>query len=209
MVVVQEIFGLEANIRALSDRLAAMGYLAVAPDFYGGRHWTRCLRGAFAQLSEQRGPFFTAIDGARERLAGRPECNGRVGVIGFCLRGGFALIAAAQHDFQVAAVNYGEVPDDPASLLRCACPVVASYGGRDRSMRGRAERLENGLQEAEVPHDVKSYPEAGHSFLSTTRYPAVTRPLAALAGMSAGPNPAAASDAWQRIDTLFVERPKR
>jgi len=144
-----------------------MGYLGLAPDFYGGGNWMRCMRGAFAQLEAGRGGFFDAIDAARRRLAAHDNCTGRVGVIGFCLGGGFALLAAAQQDFAVASVNYGEVPEAAERALAGACPIVASYGGRDRTMRGRPQRLERALARAGVTHDVETYPDAGHSFLST------------------------------------------
>lgn len=203
-MVIHELFGLNDDIRALSDRLATMGYLSLAPDFYAGGKWTRCMRGAFAQLKVGHGEFFDTIDAARRRLVTHEDCSGRVGVIGFCLGGGFALLAAAQQDFAVASVNYGEDPEDGERALAGACPIVASYGGRDRTMRGRPERLEAALVRAGVSHDIKTYPDAGHSFLSTTTYPRPTLPLAKLMGMSAGPHAASAADAWQRIDDYFA-----
>jgi len=51
-------------------------------------------------------------------------------------------------------------------VLRGSCPIVASYGRRDRGLPGRAARLEQALSELEVPHDVKEYPDAGHAFLN-------------------------------------------
>ncbi len=204
VVVIHEIFGLNDDIRELSDRLAGMGYLALAPDFYGGGKWMRCMKGAFAQLQAGRGEFFDAIDAARRRLAEREDCTGRVGVVGFCLGGGFALLVAAQQDFAVASVNYGEVPDDAERVLAGACPIVASYGGRDRTMRGRPERLGQALTKAGVTHDVKTYPGAGHSFLSTRPYPLPLRPVSTVMGMNGGPHPVSAADAWQRIDDYFA-----
>jgi carboxymethylenebutenolidase len=88
-------------------------------------------------------------------------------------------------------------------VLAGACPVIASYGGRDRAMKGRPERLERALAAAGVVHDVKTYPNAGHSFLSTERYPRGVRMLARLTGMHAGPRHDAAEDAWRRIDCFF------
>src|SRR5271165_5146632 len=54
----------------------------------------------------------------------------------------------AYGDIRAASVNYGEVPEDPAERLVGACPIVASYGARDRGLRGRAERLEQALSSA-------------------------------------------------------------
>jgi carboxymethylenebutenolidase len=203
VVVIHEIFGLNDDIRRLTDRIAAMGYLALAPDFYGGSRWTRCMRPALRQLEAGRGEFFDAIDSARGWLAARGDGAGRVGVVGFSLGGGFALLAAARYDFAVASVNYGEVPEDAERVLAGACPVIASYGGRDRATKGRPERLARALGATGVVHDVKTYADAGHSFLSTERYPHGIRMLARMTGMHAGPRQEAAEDAWRRIDSCF------
>jgi carboxymethylenebutenolidase len=82
--------------------------------------------------------------------------------------GGFALLLAADRGFTVSSVNYGTAPKDAytASFLRRACPIVGSYGGKDRTLRGAADRLERALTAVGVEHDVKEYPEAGHSFFN-------------------------------------------
>jgi carboxymethylenebutenolidase len=203
VVVIHEIFGLNDDIRRLTDRIAATGYLALAPNFYGGGSWARCMRHALRQFEAGRGEFFDAIDSARGWLTARDDCTGRVGVIGFSLGGAFALLAASRYDFAVASVNYGEVPEHPEPALAGACPVIASYGGRDRATNGRPERLARALGATGVPHDVKTYRDAGHSFLSTKRYPHAVRMLARLTGMHAGPRQEASEDAWRRIDSFF------
>lgn len=165
VVVLHEVLGLTDDIRAWADRFADRGYLALAPDLF---HWgptVRCLLAAFRALNAGRGRAFAEIDAARRHLAGLPDCSGRVGVAGFCMGGGFAL-AMAPRGFAASAVNYGPLPGDPARALAGACPVVASYGGRDRMFRGAARRLEATFDELGVEHDVAEYPEASHSFLN-------------------------------------------
>ncbi len=199
VVVIHEIFGLNGDIRGHADRLAALGYLALAPDLFEGRPWMRCVRGAFRQLHAGTGPAFDAIDSSRGWLAERPDCTGKTGVIGFCMGGGFALLCAPRGEFSAAAVNYGEVPDDAERVLAGSCPVVASYGARDPMGAGPPKRLDEALAALDVPHDVHVYPGAGHSFMSSK--PAPLAPLLRLARMDyqAG----AAEDAWQRIFAFF------
>jgi carboxymethylenebutenolidase len=81
--------------------------------------------------------------------------------------GGFALLLAPEHGFRASSVNYGgQLPKDAETFLAKACPIVASYGAKDFSTRGVAQKLEQTLSAAGIPHDVKEYPEAGHSFLN-------------------------------------------
>jgi carboxymethylenebutenolidase len=204
VVVLAEATGLTADIRAQADRFAAAGYLALAPDLYHGRPWLRCVRGAFRDLARRRGRAFDDIEGARSWLAGRDDCTGRVGAAGFCLGGGFALVAAARYDFQAAAVNYGIVPRNAEEVLAGACPIVASYGGRDRTLRGAAARLDRALTALEVPHDVKEYPDSGHSFLTDSRLPP-TMTLFGKAVFAHGQGRHNAQDGWERVFAFFGE----
>jgi carboxymethylenebutenolidase len=194
-VVIHEAFGLNADIRGKADQIAAEGYLALAPDLYAGESWVRCVRGAFRQLHGGSGPAFEMIDSARELLAARVDCTGKTGVIGFCLGGAFALLCAPRGEYSAAAVNYGEVPKDAEQVLAGSCPVVASYGARDPMGTSHPQRLEAALTALDVPHDVKVYPEAGHSFM--TPKPPLLTPVTTLARMDFKPE--AAEDAWQRI----------
>ena len=165
VVVLHESFGLNDDIRQQADRLGAAGYLALAPDLFSDGGRLRCLRATFRAAMSGRGKAFDDIETARTWLAGHERCTGRVGVIGFCLGGGFALLTAAR-GFDASAPNYAHLPKDLDSALDGACPVVASYGGKDKTLRGTAATLEAGLEHAGVEHDVHEYPDAGHSFLN-------------------------------------------
>jgi len=200
VVVIHEAFGLNDDIQGKAEDLAAHGYLALAPDLYGGKNWLRCIRGVFRQLRAGHGPAFTALEAARELLAGRADCTGTTGVIGFCIGGGFALMLAPRPGFAAASVNYGEVPAAAEDLLAGACPVVASFGGRDK---GDAplypERLERALTVLQIPHDVKLYPGSGHRFMSESDGAAGV--LARVTGMGYQRHDAA--DSWARIYAFF------
>ena len=202
VVVIFEAFGLDDQMRGHVERLAGLGYLALMPDLYSDGGARRCLVSVFRAMSSGQGRPFADIETARRALAARPDCTGKVGVLGFCLGGGFALLSATR-GFAAAAVNYGRLPRDLDAALTGACPVVGSYGGRDPSLRGAAVKLAAGLQRAGVTHDVREYPQAGHSFLNTgPNGPALARVL--MSRSSAGPNPEAAADAWSRIQAFFA-----
>jgi len=200
VIVIHEAYGLNDDIRAHTERLARTGLLAFAPDLQTHGSRLRCVMGAFRELSAQQGRSFDALESARAWLADRSDCTGRVGVIGFCLGGSFALLAAAGGGYAAAAVNYGMVPKNAAEVLNGICPVVAGYGGRDATLRGAATRLQDALTGLGVPHDVREYPEAGHGFLNHHKPLLLARIVA-----KAGFREAAAADAWNRIDAFFVE----
>lgn len=200
VVVIMDALGLSDDIREQADRLAAGGYLALAPDLYSGRG-LRCVLATLAASRSGKGPQYEDIEAARRRLVARDDCTGTVGIIGFCMGGAFALLSAPRYDFAAASVNYGEVPKDAAQRLRGACPIVASYGARDRTLRGRAQRLEQALAELGVAHDVQEYPGAGHSFLNRINVGWAFGPLVHVAGFDY--HHPSAEDAWRRIFSFF------
>ena len=151
VVVIHEAFGLNADTRSHTDRLAALGYLALAPDLLDGKLWLRCVRAMIGQLRAGSGPAFEVLDACRGWLAGRDDCTGKTGVIGFCLGGGFALLCAPRGEYAAAAVNYGEVPADADTVLAGSCPVIGSYGGRDPMGAAHPRRLEAALTALDVP----------------------------------------------------------
>jgi carboxymethylenebutenolidase len=201
VVMVHEAWGLDDVLRRQAERLASAGFVVLAPDLYGDGPRLRCMRTTFAALRARSGSPFDLLRGAREQLLADRHVNGHVGVIGFCMGGGFALLLSSD-GFEASAVNYGMIPDDVEEVLRGACPVVASYGGRDRQLVAAVPRLQAALEANGVPSDVQVYPRAGHSFLNDApNGPRLLRPLLRVAHV--GPEPAAAEDAWGRIETFF------
>ncbi len=202
VVVIHEALGLNDDIRHQTDRLAQHGFLAVAVDLFSAGGALRCLRRTFAAMLSGTGPALGDIEATRRFVADNPDSTGKVGVIGFCMGGGFALLAATR-GFDASAPNYGKLPKNAADVLRGACPIVASYGARDLALRHAATKLETTLTEADVVHDVKEYPGVGHSFMN--RHPIgpfgpFTR-LEKVVGLHHdGP---ATEDAWTRITDFF------
>ena len=227
VVVIHDALGMSTDVRNQADWLASEGYLAVAPDLY---YWGRRITCTIAFIREIRAMNkrvlgdttsrrvksqpLSDLDAARDWLARRDDCTGKVGVIGFCQGGGFALMLARGqgggfalmlargHGFSVASVNYGGLTKESESFLPQACPIVASYGGRDRwpGVRETFDRLVPALEAAGIDHDAKLYPEAGHGFLNDhdpTELPLWVKALAKLTAAE-GHEPSA-RDARRRI----------
>jgi carboxymethylenebutenolidase len=200
VIVLHDIFGLTDVTRGHADWLAQEGYLAVALDLFswGGR--LRCMRALMADLWAREGPAFDDVDAVRQWLKGRQDSTGKVGVVGFCATGGFAILLAAGHGFSAVAPNYGPVPNDIDEIMNGACPVVASFGRRDWPLKGTAARLKGALERNKIEHDVKEYPDAGHAFLDDHKG------LIGMVGVAMGARykDKDATDARRRITAFFA-----
>jgi carboxymethylenebutenolidase len=202
VVMLHEGWGIDDVLRRHANRLASAGYLVHAPDLLGEGSWLRCVRATFKAFQQRAGKPFELIESCRRGLQADPDCTGKVGVIGFCMGGGFALLLSAE-GYDAASVNYGMVPADINELAARSGPVVASYGGRDW-MAKRVPALRDALRTHGVPHDVEVYPAAGHCFLNDRlNGPLLFRPVMKLT--SAGPEPVSAADAWRRIEAFFAQ----
>jgi carboxymethylenebutenolidase len=200
VVVLHEAFGLTDEMRAHAERVAEAGYLALAPDLYSWASKPRCVAATMVAISRGHGRAFDDIEAARRWLADHEDSTGAVGVVGFCMGGSLALACAPKGGYAAAAPNYGEVPRHAEEALRGICPVVASFGSRDRYLRGHAPRLTAALEALGVPHDVKEYEGATHGFMN--EHPGL---LPKLTGMLLPLrfDEATANDAWARIFTFF------
>lgn len=204
VVVIQDVRGLTADIRRSADRFAAEGHLALAPDLYGG-HSPKviCVAKTIRSHFTGTGPAYDDIEAARAYLLADQRCSGKVGIAGFCMGGGFALVVAARGGYSAVAAMYGLAPDDIATLEQ-SCPVVASYGAKDLIVKtGAAQQLEAVLTRAGVAHDVKEYPQVGHAFMNEFGLPRALRPVEALARMEF--SELEAEDSWSRILAFFKD----
>lgn len=192
VVVIHEIFGMNENIKAIAERFAQEGYVALAVDLFTGRNRTVCMFRFVGQvlMNPLNNGSIRDLQKALTFLGEQPGVDPeRLGAIGFCLGGGFA-VAWACNDQRLKAIApfYGMNPR-PLEAVARSCPVVGSYPQEDRTATD-GKKLEAALETYKVPHDIKIYPGAQHSFFNDrgSRY-----------------NAEASQDAWQRVLTFFAE----
>jgi carboxymethylenebutenolidase len=190
VVVIHEIFGLNQNIRDIAGRFANEGYAALAVDLFSNASRAICIMRIFYGLlirplkNEVVGDLQAALD----YLGSLPDVDRtRLGAIGFCMGGSYALQLACTVDgLRAASVFYGQNPR-PLEAVSRACPIVGSYPERDFTANA-ARKLEPMLEQYHVPYDIKIYADARHSFFNDqgTAYHAE-----------------AAADAWRRTLLFF------
>lgn len=192
VVVIHEVFGLNRNIREIADRFAEEGYVALAVDLYEGRNRVVCMAryfyGIFLNSLEHSG--IQDLKALLSWLAARPEVDGeRVGAIGFCMGGSFAIAwACTDPRLKVIAPFYGFNPR-PLEAVARLCPVVGSYPEQDYTA-GQARALDAALDRTGIPHEIKIYPGARHSFFNDH---------------GSSHDAAASDDAWTRTMAFFSE----
>jgi carboxymethylenebutenolidase len=202
LLMIYEAFGMTDEMRRVARELAAEGYPVLIPDLFArGPVQALCVASAIrTMLRDGNGREMDDLEAARSWLAARPEVDAdRIGVIGFCLGGSFALLLARSGLYRVSAPFYSS----RIAVARSSCPVVGSYGGRDSSTRGYPERLAADLDALGVPNDVATYPEAGHSFC--TRTEGLIGRIGPWLPIHAEYHEASARDAHRRIVAFFAE----
>ncbi|MCP5057654.1 MAG: dienelactone hydrolase family protein [bacterium] len=202
LLVIHEIIGLGDDMRNITERFAKAGYVALAPNLYSGAgSRPRCVMRTLRTLARREGPALASLKAARAWLAERPDVDAsRVGVAGFCMGGGFALMLAVRAPLGAAAAFYCDAPRRKEDL-EGTCPVVGGFGARDRVFGSVGERLDGMLDDLGVEHDVVTYPTAGHSYMSH-HGPILTR-LGAISPMHTGYDDEAARDSWRRMLGFF------
>ncbi len=193
LVIIHEAFGLNDNIKQITNRFAQAGYATLAVDLFGGRNKVLCMFRFFANMM-----LLDSLDheGIRDLKASltwledHPRVDtGRLGAVGFCMGGNFAICwACGDPRLRVVAPFYGMNPR-PLQALERACPVVASYPENDFS-KGAGQKLDSELDQYRIPHDVKIYPDTRHSFFNNPRDAS---------------EQSAANDAWTRMMSFFDE----
>ncbi|HYM67742.1 MAG TPA: dienelactone hydrolase family protein, partial [Patescibacteria group bacterium] len=192
VVVIHEAYGLNANIRDITRRLAEAGYVALAVDLFGERNRVVCMTRFMAGMLAGSPNRFGVSDlkDALSVLSAMPEVDPtRVGAIGFCMGGGFAIAwACTDPRLRAIAPFYGSNPR-PLDAARRMCPVVGSYPEKDFTA-GSGRALDRALAGFGIDRDIKIYPGARHSFFNDT---------------GRAFDQAAAEDSWRRVLKFFGE----
>ncbi|MFY9614627.1 MAG: dienelactone hydrolase family protein [Candidatus Dormiibacterota bacterium] len=196
VVVIHEAYGLNDNIKEITRRFAGEGYVALGVDlFSNGPTWV-CMARFFS------GVVFNSLDhsgikglkASLDFLARLPKVDGkRVGAVGYCLGGSFAVAwACTDNRLRAIAPYYAQNPR-PLKAVERACPVVGSYPTGDPITSGDGHKLDARLDQYGIDHDIKHYPGAKHGFFNDT---------------STKYNEAAAKDSWERVRAFFEEHVK-
>ncbi len=198
VIVVQEWWGLNDHIKDVARRLAREGFAAIAPDLYSrlGHKLTTDATEAgklMGMLSMEDG--LKDLKATINHLKTVPGVDPtRIGVTGFCMGGGYALmLPCVSRDIKAAAPFYGPVPNPDTPLKDLACPVLYIYGEDDGWItRTDVQRLADAMKKYSKTGEVKTYPGAPHAFFNDTRKDVYKE--------------AEAKDAWTRTLTLFKKQ---
>jgi carboxymethylenebutenolidase len=190
VLVIHENRGLNPYIEDVARRFATENFVAFAPDGLTSV-------GGYPGDDERGGALFGQVDRAKmtedfiaaiEWLKTRPDCTGKIGVVGFCFGGGQAnLLATRLPDLGAAVAFYGQ-PPAPAEVPKIKAAVLVHHGELDTRLAGTWPDYDKALTAAGVTHEGYIYPKANHGFHNDTtpRY-----------------DEAAAKLAWQRTVAWF------
>jgi len=190
IIVIHEIFSLNDNIRDISRQFAEQGYVALGVDLFSNRNRMVCMLQIIhgMLIRPLHNSMLDDLKSSVAFLQGQPDVDAnRVGAVGFCMGGTYALqLAITDKGMKAASVFYGMNPK-PLDAVAETCPIVGSYPEKDFTAKA-ARELEASLTNYNVPHDIKVYENTQHSFYSQQRTPFEVD---------------ASKDAWQRMLSFF------
>ncbi len=199
LLLIYEVLGLNDEMRRVAREFAEAGYVVLIPDLFDRGPTILCIARSIRSILKQQGQPLDDLDAARRYLASRADVNAeRLGIVGFCMGGGFAIVLAMRGHYRAIAPFYGEVPEE----MLVACPTVASYGALDKPLKDAAPRLRKHLERLDVPHDIKVYEGAGHSFY-TKPEGFIAKKIGPLLPMKVGYHEPSALDAKTRVMEFF------
>jgi carboxymethylenebutenolidase len=193
VVVIHEAGGLNDQIRDVTRRLAAAGYVALGVDLFAGRNRAVCMARYMAGLLAGSINRYGIDDlkSALTYMAKLDEVDAqRMGAIGFCMGGGFAIAWACTDSRLKAIAPFYATNPRPLEVTSRLCPVVGSYPEKDFTA-GAGRKLDEAMTRHGIVHDIKIYPGARHSFFNDS---------------GRAYDKEAADDAWSRVLKFFGEQ---
>jgi carboxymethylenebutenolidase len=167
LVVVHEYWGLNDWVKEQASRLADQGYVSLAVDLYRGKVATtpemahELMRGVPEDRAKR--DLHAAVEFLKSQSNVKKD---RIGSIGWCMGGGYALDVALQEpDLAAAVINYGHLATDPEALKKINAPILGLFGGQDRGITpDDVHKFEQQLKQLGKKVDIKIYDDAGHAF---------------------------------------------
>ncbi len=194
VIVIQEWWGLNDNIKAMARRLAGEGYRALAVDLYGGQVATQSEQAQqLVQRALQNQPALIENLRAAYRYLAEEQNAPRVGVVGWCFGGAMSLQAALAlpKELDATVIYYGRLVEDRAALTKLEMPILGFFGGQDDGIPLEQVRaFEQTLKDLGKEVEIHVYENAGHAFANPTGN-----------NYDAG----AAEDSWARTLAFFKE----
>jgi carboxymethylenebutenolidase len=193
VVVIHEAYGLNDNIKDITRRFAREGYVALAVDLFTDRNRAVCMARYMAGmlLGSVNRYGINELKTALTLLAKNRDVDAqRMGAIGFCMGGSFAIAWACTDSRLKAIAPFYAANPRPLDMVSRLCPVVGSYPEKDFTTNA-GRNLDQALDTHQIAHDVKIYPGAAHSFMNDG---------------AASYNEAAAKDSWARVLKFFGEQ---
>ncbi|MEK7693541.1 MAG: dienelactone hydrolase family protein [Chloroflexota bacterium] len=170
VIVIQEWWGLNDNIKGIADRFAAEGYLALAPDLYHGNVTAEPDEAGKMMMAMKMDEAAKDMAGAYDYLQKHVACTGKVGSVGFCLGGGLSLYISTLRPIDATVIYYGALPGVQPDLSKVAGPVLGHYAQNDGwASPEAAAALEKQLRDLGKSVEFHQYAGTEHAFFNDTR----------------------------------------
>ncbi len=169
VIMIHEFFGLNENITGMAAGLAEEGYFVIAPDTFRGQTTTWIPRAIYQVATSNSQQVNTDLDSVYAWLKTQPDADStRTGIAGFCYGGRVSLLYSLHNnDITATVIFYGSSETNPEILKNLGGPVLGIFGGADASIPlEEVAALEQGLQQAGVPHEISVYDDQPHAFMT-------------------------------------------
>ncbi|MGB9236514.1 MAG: dienelactone hydrolase family protein [Terriglobales bacterium] len=198
LIVIHEYWGLNDWVKEQAGKLADQGYVALAIDLYRGKVGDtpdmahELMRGVAPDRAQRD------LKAAYDYLAAQANVKkDRIGSIGWCMGGGYALeVALAEPGLAATVINYGHLSSDAAEMKKIQAPILGLFGGQDRGIPpDDVKKFQQAMEQLGKKIEVKVYPDAGHAFENPNN--------------KQGYRAEDAADAWQRTVAFLARNLKK